>query len=111
MSIKKRSWKLKKRYFLAVGAMCLMIVLYNALGGVEILLSYPKQYELVGHGRVSHPGVEFIRVPHGVQQVEFRKGGVSYFVLIDVPRADLVYLSLEEKDLIRPLKARPEGSN
>ena len=111
MSIENRSGELKKRYFLVAAAMGLMIALYGALGGVEILLSYPKQYELVGHGRVSHPGVEFIRVPHGVQQVEFRKGGVSYFVLVDVPRANLVYLSLDEKDLIRPIKAMPEGSN
>lgn len=104
MPSEKRSWKLKKRW-----VSCLLCA--TLWEGIEILLSYPKQYELVGHGRVSHPGVEFIRVPHGVQQVEFRKEGVSYFVLIDVPRADLVYLSLEEKDLIRPLKAIPEGSN
>lgn len=89
----------------------MLLAFFYFMGYVEILLSYPKQYELVGHGSVSYPGVEFIRLRNGVQQLEFRKGGVSYFAIIDVPRADLVYLSLEEKDLIRPIKAMPEGSN
>lgn len=111
MSIEKRSWKLKKRYFLVAGAMGLIVALYNASEYTEILLSYPEQYELVGHGPVPYPGSEIIRLRNGVQQVEFRKGGVSYYVLIDVPLANLVYLSLEEKDLIRPIKAMPEGSN
>lgn len=87
--------------------MVLAISWYASLS--QVLISYPKGYQLVGYG--SSPDGTFVDalVSPGVHMLEFKRGNISYFALVEVPRGYTVYLYLEESDLVRPIKALPEG--
>lgn len=106
MVIKKPKWKFKFRYVLVAGGVFISLLFLYFMYTVRIFLSYPDEYDLMSVKEDFFGGYRFFT---GVHLLEFKRNGVSYFALIEVPTTSDVYLSLEKSDLRRSVRALPEG--
>lgn len=106
MTIKRPKRKFKFRYVLAAaGVFISCFLLYYQMTATAFLV-YPDEYDLMSVKKDFFSGYRFFS---GVHLLEFKRDGVSYFALIEVPTVYDVYLSLEKSDLRRPVRALPEG--
>lgn len=106
MVIKKPKWKFKFRYVLAAGGVFISLLFLYYMYTARIFFSYPDEYNLMSVKKDFFGGYRFFT---GVHLLEFKRDGVSYFALIEVPATSDVYLLLEKSDLRRPVRALPEG--